>query len=91
MTSQEMLTAVRTIKENQILIDELDTENEALKDAIKAEMNTRNTDEIQVDVFKVKYKPVITNKFDSTAFKESFSDLYNRFLKKTECKRFTIS
>lgn len=91
MTSQEMLTAVRTIKENQMLIDELDAENEALKDAIKAEMSTRNTDEIQVDVFKVKYKPVISNKFDSNAFKERFSDLYKSFLKRTECKRFTIS
>lgn len=91
MTSQEMLTAVRTIKENQLLIDELETENEALKDAIKAEMSTRKTDEIQVDIFKVKYKPFISNKFDSSAFKESFSDLYNRFLKKTECRRFIIS
>lgn len=91
MTSQEMLTALRTIKENQILIDELDTENEALKDAIKAEMSTRRTDEIQVDVFTVRYKPVITNKFDTVAFKASCTDLYSKYIKKIESKRFTIS
>ena len=48
---------------------ELTEEITTLEDIIKNEMTVRNTDELTVDVFKIRWTPVITNRFDSKAFK----------------------
>ena len=40
-----------------------------LEDILKAEMTARGTDEIAVDVFKVRWTTMTSHRFDSTAFK----------------------
>lgn len=91
MSSTELTNKIRQIKENEMLMKELEAENEALKDSIKAEMTLRNTDELTVDVFKVRWKSVITNRFDSMEFKATHADLYRQYTKATESKRFSIA
>lgn len=91
MSSTELTNKIRQIKENEMLMKELETENEALKDSIKAEMTLRNTDEMTVDVFKIRWTSVISNRFDSAAFKATHADLYRQYTKTTESKRFSIA
>lgn len=90
MSVQEMLLKVRTIKENEQLMKELEAETDALKDEIKAQMTASQKDEITVDVFTIRYKSVVSNRFDSTSFKSKYADLYSQYSKATESKRFTI-
>lgn len=90
MSVQEMLLKVRTIKENVQLMKELEAETDALKDKIKAQMTASQKDEITVDVFTIRYKSVVSNRFDSTSFKSKYADLYSQYSKATESKRFTI-
>ena len=54
MSSNEMSAKIRELKELQQLIEEATAEAEAIKDAIKAEMEARSVDEMTVDVFKVR-------------------------------------
>lgn len=90
MSVQEMLLKVRTIKENEQLMKELEAETDTLKDEIKAQMTASQKDEITVDVFTIRYKSVVSNRFDSTSFKSKYADLYSQYSKATESKRFTI-
>lgn len=71
--------------------DELNTEIEAIKDELKAEMAARNTDEILTSEYKLRYKEVSSSRFDTTSFKNKYVDLYNQFVKVTTSKRFTIA
>ena len=56
MSTNEMSAKVRELKELQQLIEEATAEAEAIKDAIKAEMEARSVEEMTVDVFKVRWK-----------------------------------
>jgi predicted phage-related endonuclease len=54
-------------------------------------MTARDTDEMTVDVFKVRWTKVISNRFDTTAFKKAHEDIYGMFTKASETRRFSIA
>lgn len=58
---------------------------------LKAQMLTKGVDEMQVDIFKIKYKTVISRRFDSKSFKATHQELYNQYCKATEYRRFTVA
>jgi predicted phage-related endonuclease len=91
MTTTELSTTVRNLKDLMNMKAELDAEIEAAQDTIKAEMSAREVDEMVVDVFKVRWTKVISNRFDTTAFKKAHEDIYNLFAKTTETRRFSIA
>ena len=91
MSMNEMLSKVRELKELKAMAEELAAEITAIEDAIKAEMTAQGVDEMQVDVFKVRYKTVISSRFDSKAFKATHAELYDQYTKQTESRRFSVS
>ena len=90
MSQNELAAKIREIKSLQQLIDEANAEMETLKDEIKAHMTAEGTEEITVDLFKVRYQKVSSIRFDTTAFKKTHSDLYTQYSKPTTSSRFTI-
>jgi len=91
MTAQELTKTVRELKELKVMAVELSAEITTLEDTLKAEMTARNTDELTIDVFKVRWTTVISSRFDSTAFKATHANLYQQFTKPVETKRFSIN
>lgn len=75
MSTMDLLTKVRSIKELEALISEAEAELGRIKDEIKAEITTRNTEELDVDIFKIRYKTVKSSRFDTTAFKYTHKEL----------------
>ena len=90
MTATELTKTVRELKELKIMATDLQAEITTLEDCLKAEMTARNTDELAVDVFKLRWTSVISNRFDSTAFKTTHADLYQQYSKPVETRRFSI-
>lgn len=91
MSLKDLQGKVRELKELQRMAEELAVEITSVQDEIKAEMLNRNTDEIITGEYKIRWKEVISNRFDSSAFKAKYSDLYAQFTKQTTAKRFTIA
>lgn len=91
MSTIDLLAKVRSLKELETLIAEATAELDSIKDELKAEMTSRNTEELDVDVFKIRYKTVKSNRFDTTAFKSTHKDLYDQYVKQTESRRFTVA
>lgn len=91
MSAKELTGKIRELKELQAMAEELETEITAIQDEIKAEMTSRDTDEMTVDIFKIRWKKVTSNRFDSTAFKKTHADLYSQYTKATESRRFSIA
>ncbi len=90
MSKEELIIKVREVKELKLMVDELEHEIKSIEDEIKAEMVLKGTQEMVVDVFEVRYTPVVSNRFDTKTFKEKYQDLYNQFTKVSESKRFSI-
>ena len=91
MTKKEIIAQIELMNEWERVIEEAKAEVEAIKDSIKAEMADRDLDELEAGSYIVRYKTVATSRFDSTAFKETYEDLYKAFLKQSTSRRFSIS
>ena len=91
MTATELTNTVRELKELKLMASEIATDIENLEDRIKAEMTARNTDELTVDVFKVRWTLTTSHRFDSTAFKATHAELYRQYSRPVETRRFSIN
>lgn len=91
MSNNELTAKIRELKQLQALVEEANAEAEAIKDELKALMLENNTEEMTVDVYKVRYTTVKSSRFDSTAFKKTHADLYAQYSKQTETRRFSVA
>lgn len=91
MSTNELTAKVKQIQELKRMQEEIAAELETLTDAVKAEMTERNTAEMVVDCFKVRWTKVTTNRLDTTALKKELPEIAERYTKTTETRRFTIS
>ncbi len=91
MSQNELTAKVKQIQELKRMQEELAAELETLTDEVKAEMTERNTSEMVVDCFKVRWTTVKSNRLDTTALKKELPEIAERYTKTTESRRFTIS
>ena len=90
MSTQAIYEAVRTYKEYQRMMEELESEMDAVKDAIKAELTRQGVDELTAGEYKVRYTAVKSTRFDTTAFRKAMPDLAAQFTKAVETRRFCV-
>ena len=91
MTKAEMIKKIEELNEWEELKAQADAEAEAIKDELKAEMLERNTEELDLDAYIIRFTSVLSNKFDTTSFKRVYAELYKAFTKQTASKRFSIA
>jgi len=90
MSRKELEAQVEYLKELEGLMDEIKAEAETIKDQIKAEMLDRQVNELQAGRYIVRWTDVVSNKFDSAAFKKLYGELYKAFTKPVSSKRFSV-
>lgn len=91
MSTNELTSKVRELKELKAMAEELAAEITAIEDVLKAEMLARDTEEMTVDVYKVRWTKVTSSRFDTTAFKKAMPELAQQFTKQTHSRRFTVA
>ena len=91
MATNELLNKIEALNEWEQLMEEARQEAEALRDSIKQEMLNRNTDEMEVGQYIVRWTSILTQRFDSTSFKKAMPDVYKAFTKQTASRRFSIA
>ena len=91
MSTIEITSKIEALKELEALIEEAKAEAETLRDEIKTEMLNRNTEEMEAGQYIVRWTPVLSQRFDSTAFKKVMPEIYKAYTKQTASRRFSIS
>lgn len=91
MSTNEMASKVKELKELKLMAEELAADITAIEDSLKAEMTEKGVEEMTVDVFKIRWTKVSSTRFDSTTFKKAMPELYAQFTRQTESRRFTIA
>lgn len=89
MTTNEIISKARELRELQALIEEAQTEAEAIKDALKAQMG--DSTELRAGEYKITWKPVESARIDTTALKRAMPELAQAFTKTTTTRRFCIA
>lgn len=90
MTRTEIINTIEALNEWENIIEEAKAEAEALRDSIKAEMLEQDIEELEAGAYIVRWTSVLTNRFDTTAFKKTHGDMYKEYTKQISSRRFTI-
>ena len=80
---------IKEIKEYQAKQDETKKQINELKEEAIEWLDENELDEILTDEGKITYREVISKRFNSTAFKKDFADIYDEYTTKTSNMRFT--
>lgn len=91
MIANEMEMKIAKLQEWEQLLEEAKAEVESLKDEIKAEMLTRNAEEMTAGRYIVRWTSVLSNRFDTTTFKREHAEMYKQYIKQTASRRFSVA
>lgn len=91
MSTKEIIKNIEYLQELEGFMEEIRVEAETIRDNIKAEMMAQNVEEMEAGKYIIRWTSVLSNRFDSTAFKRTYADLYKAFTKQTASRRFSIS
>lgn len=91
MSTNDLVMKVEKLKELEKLLEEVKTEAESVRDEIKQEMLTQDTEELEAGQYIIRWTSVLTNRFDTTAFKKVLPDVYKAYTKQITSRRFTIA
>jgi predicted phage-related endonuclease len=91
MSNNEIVRKIEALAEWETIIEDAKAEAEAIREALKAEMLEQNTEELEAGQYIVRWTSITSNRFDSTAFKKQYNDLYKAFTKQVSSRRFSIA
>jgi predicted phage-related endonuclease len=91
MSTVELTSKIEALREWEAVIEEAQAEAEAIRDSIKQELLKRDTEELEAGQYIVRWTSITSNRFDSTAFKKQYNDLYKAFTKQVSSRRFSIA
>ena len=91
MSTIEITSKIEALKDLESLIEEAKAEAEALRDEIKTEMLNRDVEELEAGQYIVRWTSVLTQRFDTTAFKKVMPDVYKAYTKQVSSRRFSIA
>ena len=91
MSTKEMTAKIEELKEIEALLEEVKAEAEAIRDEIKQQMIAEDTEELTAGQYIVRWTSVLSNRFDTTAFKKVMPELYKAYTKQVSSRRFSIA
>ena len=91
MSVYEVDAKVKELRELRNMEAEVKSAITAIEDSLKAEMLAKNTEVLAGKDYLITWKTIITNRFDSAAFKLPHADLFAQFSRSTTTRRFVIA
>ena len=91
MSKIELLAKIELLNKYEAMMEELKAEADTIRNSIMAEMEAREVEELIAGQYIVRYTSVLSNRFDSTAFKKVMPEIYKAYTKQVSSRRFTIS
>ena len=91
MDKKELIKKIEALNEWEAILEEAKAEVESIRDEIKADMAEKELEEMDLGQYIVRWTPILSNRFDTTAFKKAYGDLYKAYTKQVASRRFTIA
>ena len=89
MSTHEIEAKCRELRELQALIDEAQSEADAIRDALKRELG--DTEELRAGEYKLTWRPVTSVKLDVKALRAALPDVAARFSRESTVRRFCVA
>lgn len=89
MSTNELESKCRELRQLQALIDEAQAEAEAIKDAIKAAVG--DSEAVQAGEYRITWKSVTSSRLDTAALKAALPEVAERFTRTSTTRRFCVA
>lgn len=89
MSTQEIESKVRELRQLQALIEEAQAEADAIRDAIKAAMG--ESEELRAGEYRITWKSVKASRIDTAALRKALPDVAQAFTRETTTRRFCVA
>ena len=89
MSTHELESKVRELRQLQALIEEAQAEAEAIKDTIKAIMG--ESEELRCGEYQITWKAVKSSRIDTSALKKALPDVAQVFTRESMTRRFVVA
>ena len=91
MSKIELIAKIELLNKYEAMMEELKNEADTIRNSIKAEMEARDVEELIAGQYIIRWTSVLSNRFDSTAFKKVMPEIYKAYTKQISSRRFSIS
>ncbi len=91
MSKIELLAKIELLNKYEAMVEEMKAQADTIRNEIKAEMEARELEEMIAGQYIIRYTAVLSNRFDTTAFKKVMPEIYQAYTKQVSSRRFTIS
>ena len=91
MSKIELLAKIELLNKYEAMVEEMKAQADTIRNEIKAEMEAHDLEEMIAGQYIIRYTSVLSNRFDSTAFKKVMPEIYKAYTKQVSSRRFTIS
>ena len=91
MKKSELIKKLQELKELKAAASELDNRIENLENEIKAVMVVKQVDEMAVGAYMIRWTQITSQRFDTSAFRKANEELYMKYLKTSNSRRFVVS
>lgn len=91
MTEKMIESRVKKLKAIELKQQELTKQAEAIRAELQQDMEAKGADELYTKNFIVRWKEVITNRFDSKSLKAAMPEIYGLYTRQKATRRFTIA
>lgn len=91
MSNSQICKTVAMLLEWEAIGEEAKAEAEKLREELKREMVSRDTQELIAGPHIIRWTSVLSQRFDATAFKKHMPEIYKRYLKQISSRRFSIA
>lgn len=91
MSKIELLAKIELLNKYEAMMEEMKSQADAIRNEIKAEMDAHDLEEMIAGQYIIRYNSVLSNRFDSTAFKRVMPEIYKAYTKQVSSRRFSIS
>ena len=89
MSTHDLESKCRELRQLQALIDEAQAEAESIKDEIKRFMG--DAEALQAGEYKITYKAVTSSSIDTTALKKALPAIAEQYTRQTTSRRFCVA
>ena len=89
MSTNELESKVRELRQLQALIAEAEAETETIRDAIKAFMG--DSEAVQAGEYRTTWKHVTSTRMDTAALRAALPEVAARFTRTTTTRRFCVA
>ena len=91
MSKIELLAKIELLNKYEAMVEEMKAQADTIRNEIKAEMDARELEEMIAGQYIVRYTAVLSNRFDTTAFKKVMPEIYKAYTKQITSRRFSIA